>query len=301
MSRRAGVVWLVVIATVWGCSFVIIKQSLTLVSPLLFLTIRFALASLLVAGWLRGLTRTELVGGLALGFFFWVGFVFQTAGLEHTTPSRSAFITGLCTPLVPVVGFLVHRRVPSAVTLLAVLVTGIGMYLLTNPGGLDGGPNRGDLLTLGCAAAFAVQIVAAGHYTRLARPERLLALQLATTGALSLVATPVLETPRFSFTLPLAAAFAFLSVTAAGTFWLQLEAQKVVSPALTAIIFTLESLAAAATSFVVLGEILAPGQWAGGALILGGALLPFLLPSLPKPKSGRFTCDTHLRDDRPSR
>jgi drug/metabolite transporter (DMT)-like permease len=52
-----------------------------------------------------------------------------------------------------------------------------------------------------------------------------------------------------------------------------------VSPAATAIIFTLEGLAAAVTSWVVLGEILTLGQWLGGILILGGAVLPFLVPA----------------------
>jgi drug/metabolite transporter (DMT)-like permease len=52
-----------------------------------------------------------------------------------------------------------------------------------------------------------------------------------------------------------------------------------VSPAATAIIFTLESLAAAFTSWIVLGEVLTPGQWVGGILILAGAVLPFLVPA----------------------
>ena len=279
MTRRQGIAALVFIAIVWGCSFTIIKQTLGLVSPLVFLALRFLLASALVAPWFRGLTQRELVGGIVLGLLFWAGFVFQTVGIQYTTPSRSAFITSLCTPLVPVAFFLVYRRPPTVAVVLAVLVTMLGMYLLTRPGGMSEGLNRGDLLTLVCAALFAFQIVAVGHYAPAARPTRLLALELGLTGVLSLLAAPLFETPRLNPASPLFLALAFLSGTAALTFYLQLGAQKVVSPAATAIIFTLEALAAAVTSRIVLGEILTPAQWLGGLLILGGALLPFLVPA----------------------
>jgi drug/metabolite transporter (DMT)-like permease len=279
MTRRQGVAALVFIAIVWGCSFTIIKQTLALASPLVLLALRFLLASFLVAPWFRGLTRRELVGGGVLGLLFWAGFVFQTFGLQYTTSSRSAFITGLSTPLVPVAYFMVYRRPPSVLIVLAVVITGLGMYLLTRPGGMSEGLNRGDLLTLGCAALFALQIVAVGHFARVARPTRLLAMELGLTGVLSLLAVPAFETPRLTVAPPLLLALAFLSVTAALTFYLQVGAQKVVSPAAAAIIFTLESPAAAVTSWLVLGEVLTPGQWLGGLLILGGAVLPFLTPA----------------------
>jgi len=275
MTRGQGIAALVFIAIVWGCCFTLIKQTLTLVSPLVFLAIRFLLASALVLPWFRGLSRRELVGGLVLGVLFWGGFVFQTVGLQYTTPSRSGFITGLSTPFVPIAYFMVYRRAPGLRTTLAVLVTGVGMYLLTRPGGMSGGINLGDLLTLGCAVLFAFQIVAVGHYAVAVRPERLLAIELGLTGVLSALVAPALETPRLAVVPGALVALAFLSVTAAVTFYLQLGAQKVVSPALTAIIFTLEALAAAVTSWVVLGETLTPGQWLGGMLILGGAVLPF--------------------------
>ncbi len=279
MTRRQGITALVCIAIVWGCSFTIIKQTLGVASPLVLLALRFTLASLIVWPWFRGLTRRELVGGIVLGLLFWAGFVFQTVGLQYTTPSRSAFITGLSTPLVPVAYLMTYRRAPSLALVIALIVTGVGMYLLTRPGGMSEGLNRGDLLTLGCAAVFALQIVAVGHYAHVARPTRLLALELGVTGLLSALAAPMFETPRLTPGLPLVLALAFLSITAAVTFYLQLGAQRVVSPTPTAIIFTLESLAAALASWIVIGEVLTATQWLGGLLILGGAVLPFLAPA----------------------
>lgn len=119
MSRRRAVLALVLVCPVWGISFTAIKQALAYTTPLVLLALRFSLATLVIAGALRGLTRSEAAGGLVLGGLFWAGFVLQTTGLQYTTPSRSAFLTILSTPLVPVLQFVVHRTVPRLPTLLA--------------------------------------------------------------------------------------------------------------------------------------------------------------------------------------
>ncbi len=276
MTRRQAVGALILVCLIWGVSFTVIKETLALVSPLVLMGLKFGLAALLLIGSFRALSRYELLGGLMLGLFFWAGIAFQTFGLDGTTPSRSAFITSLATPLVPMVYFLVYRRGPHLLTLAAVILAGIGMYLLTLPDAAGGGLNRGDLLTAGCAVMFAAQIVAAGHFSRRGEPTRLLAVELATAGALSLLLSPVLETPRVTPTLWFAAALIFLTLTGLWTFYMQLRAQQVLSPSHTALLFLLEPVFAALTSFVVLGERLGPLQWAGAALILAAMALPAL-------------------------
>jgi drug/metabolite transporter (DMT)-like permease len=276
MTRRQAVGWLVLVCVVWGISFTITKQTLSLISPLLFMGIRFGLASLLLLGSFRGTSRYELSGGFLLGVLFWGGFAFQTFGLAQTTPSRSAFITSLSTPLVPIVYFLVHRALPDARTIVAVLLAAVGMYLLTSPDASASGMNRGDLLTLGCAILFAAQIVAVGHFSRQGAALRLLAMELSTTAILSLALAPALEEPRVEFTAWLTASIVFLSLSGLWSFYMQLRAQQVLSPSLTALIFMLEPVFAALTSFLVLGERLAPLQWAGGTLILAAMVLPAL-------------------------
>lgn len=221
MTRRQAVGWLVLVCLVWGVSFTVTKEALTLVSPLILMGFEFGLASLLLIGGLRALSRYELLGGVVLGLFFWGGYAFQTFGLDGTTPSRSAFITSLGTPLVPVVYFLVYRRAPHLLTIAGVVLGGIGMYLLTLPDAEGGGLNRGDLLTLGCAVMFATQIVAAGHFSRRGEPRHLLTAELATAGALSLLFAPVLETPRLTPTPWFAAALIFLTLSGLWSFYMQ--------------------------------------------------------------------------------
>jgi drug/metabolite transporter (DMT)-like permease len=291
MSRRQAVLALVLVCLVWGVSFTVIKQALAYTSPLVLLGARFTLASLVIVGSLRGLTRAEAAGGLLLGVLFWAGFMLQTTGLQWTTPSRSAFLTILSTPLVPVLQYLLHRTVPRGPTLAAIGLAVAGTWLLTSPGGA-GGLNRGDLLTIGCAILFTGQIVAAGHYATRIPIGRLLALELGSCAVLSLITAPLLEQPRLVLSAPLVAMVAFLAFTGLWSFRTQLRAQQVLSPTHTALVFTLEPVFAAITSFLVLGERLGPVQLLGAALILAAVAAP----ALERPEPAVVTRPLHDRD-----
>jgi drug/metabolite transporter (DMT)-like permease len=275
VTHRRALLGLIVVAAVWGVSFSVIKTALRDLSPIVLLAVRFLGAAALAAPAFRGISRRELGPGLLIGLLFWGGFMFQTTGLVSTTPSRSAFITSLAVPLTPVVFLLVYRTRPAALTWIGVVIALAGLYLLTRPDA-GGGINSGDLLTTGCAICFAGQIVAAGHFTRSIAPRHLLAIELAVTGGLSLIAVPLLETPRLHLTLSAIGALVFLITTAVATFWFQFKAQQVVSPGQTALVFSLEPVFAALTSFVLLGERLHGGQWIGAALILCALILPEL-------------------------
>lgn len=272
MTHRRAVLGLILVTLVWGASFTVVKGALADISPMLFVGIRFLLAIVLIAPALRRLTRAELRAGAILGLLFWGGFVFQTLGIQGTTASRSAFITALSTPLVPLVAWLVHRAAPRAAVLAGIALASTGLYFLTDPG--TGGPNRGDVLTIGCAMLFAGHIVAAGMLSRSGAALQLIAVQFAVTCLLSFAAAPLTENPRVRLTAGLALALVFLAVTAVGTFWFQLRAQRTLSAAETAFIFALEPMFATLTSWVALGERLTPTQWGGAALIAASMTLP---------------------------
>ncbi|HXE56861.1 MAG TPA: DMT family transporter [Gemmatimonadales bacterium] len=277
-ERHRAILGLVCVAAVWGASFTAVKAALVHTSPLVLLALRFLAAAALVLPLWRGITRRELLAGAVVGLLFWGGFVFQTSGLAVTTPSRAAFITGLSTPLTPVVALLACRAAPGLPTAAGIAVATLGTWLLVRPEG--GGPlNRGDLLTIGCAVLFAGQIVAAGHYAPRARIERLLVVELTLTGALSLLAAPLLETPRLELRPGLLPLVAFLAISGAGTFYYQLRGQRVVGPSQAALIFLAEPVVAAVTSYLLLGERLTAVQWLGAALILAAMALPELAPA----------------------
>lgn len=268
MTHGRAVGGLVFVTLVWGITFTVVKGALADASPMVLVAARFGLATLLLLPLLPRVTRAELAAGLVLGLLFWGGIAVQTTGLAETTPSRSAFITSLTAPLVPLVGWLVHGERPGIRVLFAIGLATAGLYLLTDPG--TGGPNRGDLLTAAGAGLFAGHIVAIGRLTGRGDAGRLLVVQLGLTALLAAISAPIIGAPRFSPTPALLLALLFLVSTAIGTFWFQIRAQRVLAPAETGLIFTLEPVFASLTSWIVIGETLTLVQWLGGALIVVG-------------------------------
>lgn len=273
------------IALVWGATFVIVKQALDSVSTLLFLALRFSLAALAMAlafrirlGSLR-LGRSELKAGVLTGLFLFAGYALQTFGLRFTTPSKSAFVTGLYVPLVPFAGSLVYRKAPHAAEVLGIVLATLGMGLMTiEPGTLAIG--GGDLLTLGCAIAFAFHILMVGRYSRRTGVEMFSLVQIATVAAIAAAAFGWAEPLRIQWNgaVLLAVTVTALLATALA-FTAQVWAQQHTTPTRTALIFSLEPVFAGLTSAVVVGEILSARAMAGAALIMAGILLVELKPA----------------------
>jgi drug/metabolite transporter (DMT)-like permease len=209
---------------------------------------------------------------LLLGALVAVGFITVTAGLVITTPSRAAFIVAVSSVLAPVIALALLGQRPGWLTAAALALATFGIYLLTAPDG--GGLNRGDLLTLICAACFGGQIVAVTELGRSYDARRLVWFQVAGTAVVAGLATLLLERPHIRWTGEFVAALGYSVAFASTTcFLLQMSAQRHMSSARAALIFCFEPLFAAVTAWLVLGERLTLVQWGGGALILAGMVL----------------------------
>jgi drug/metabolite transporter (DMT)-like permease len=153
---------LVGVTVLWASTFVITKGILREMAPLPFLCVRFAIgATLLLLIYrrrLRRLTRATLRDGVVLGLLNSTGLLLQVFGQAYTTASKSAFVTSLNTPLVPVVGLVLYGTRPTRPKLIAVCLATLGVALLTWPGA-GARWNDGDLLTVGCAILYALTIV----------------------------------------------------------------------------------------------------------------------------------------------
>jgi drug/metabolite transporter (DMT)-like permease len=275
-------------AMIWGSTFVIVKDALTHATPLAFLGVRFTLAGILLFIFLnRGRpSATALARGFLLGIFLFAGYVFQTSGLQYTTPSKSAFITGFAVILVPFVQVTQGFRLRLATVVGATLGL-LGIYLLVLPRGLTA-VNRGDMLTLIGACAFAVHIVLVAVYTRRHPFRQLVSVQILTVGLLALSAWPLGLPFRIHWKLGLVAAIIVTAVFATGVaFSIQNWAQQFAAPAHTALIFALEPVFAALTSRVVLGERLGGRVLLGSAFILAGMVISEIWSgSAPAPVEG---------------
>ena len=283
-SRRRAEFALVGVTFIWGATFVVVKRALQDSSTLLFLALRFTLAAVALAAAFRPLpgrfdkTKPILAGGVLAGVFLFSGYLLQTIGLRYTTPSKSAFITGLCVVMVPVFSALVARQLPDSSVGLGVATATAGMALLTLRG-LSLRMDFGDLLTLGGAAAFSIHIMLLGRLAPKLGFQALALTQIATAAVLGLSTFWWVERPTVRWTPGLIAALVVTGLLAtAVAFSVQSWAQQYTTPTRTALIFAMEPVFAWLTSFVVAGEVLAPRAALGALLILAGILLVELKP-----------------------
>ena len=281
MTFAVGVLTLVGITVVWGTTFVVVKGSLETIPVPLLLALRFSLAAACFA-FVR-FDRRALVPALWLGLLAFAGFATQTLGLSITTASRSAFITGFAVVLTPLVAAIWFRQRVAPRVYLASVVALAGLALLTLRGGGEG-INSGDLWTLLTALAYALYIVYLGQVAGRANVAALAGMQHLPMAALAwLWAAPQLGAlAHVPLTTYLAIAYLALVATALVA-WLQTAAQRVVPAPLAAIIFVLEPVFAALFAWWVVGEMLGPGGWAGGALVIVAMLVAELrLRRLPR-------------------
>ena len=281
------------VVAVWGATFVLVKDALQDVSPLLFNLLRMAIAALVLAvinrRHLRELSRKTLLSGLLIGAFLAAGYQFQTAGLARTTAAKSAFITGLVVVFVPLLSAVPSFRpkgvaAPGMPAFSGAFLAFSGLLLLTTPAGtafsrLFASIGLGDLLTLVCALAFAGHLLSLAHAS-LHLPAGLLAtLQIGVAAILIGLSLPLGGKPEFHLTGRLLLTLAITSLLAtAAAFTIQSYAQQHLAPTSTVLILTLEPVFAWMTSLLVLHENLGRRALLGALLILTGILVIELLP-----------------------
>jgi drug/metabolite transporter (DMT)-like permease len=285
--RRAAELGLVAIAAVWGLTFVMVQDAIRELPTMAFLAYRFLGAALLVTAifW-RPLQRLSAEGwraGLLMGAFLTAGYVFQTVGLEHTSPSNAGFITGLFVVFTPLLGALVLRQRVGRMAWAAAVASAVGLYLLSGTGGqLE---LRGDGLELLCALAFAAHILATGRAASHHHVGALLAVQLGVCGLTCLAVAALagqLELPRGG-TVWSALLVTALVASALG-FFVQTFAQRHAPPERTALILALEPAFAGLFGWLLADDRLSLVAWSGAALILGAIVAVEVAPRLRPPR-----------------
>lgn len=266
---------LLVTALIWGGTFVIVKQTLEIIQPLQVIAYRFTLAFLFLFLIYRrhamGNIKKALVPGVFLGLLLGIAFITQTFGLKYTTPSTSAFITGLNVVMVALFEALFFKRRLPLYLIFGVIAATAGLFILTWSGKLEF--KTGDFLTLLCALFFALHIVATGRMVSAHDPKALTVYQFGTVAVISwLLFVPGLGTikiPGESW-LPLLYLGIFATALA---FFFQTTAQQKTTPTHTAVILSTEPAFAALIAFILGFEAFSLKLLAGGLLILSGMIL----------------------------
>ncbi|WGV19563.1 DMT family transporter [Pseudomonas putida] len=261
---------LVFITMLWGGTFLLVHNVMTVSGPMFFVGLRFAAAALFVgvvsARALPGLTFTELKAGILIGVSIMLGYGLQTMGLQTISSSQSAFITALYVPFVPLLQWLVLGRRPGLMPSLGICLAFTGLMLLAGPEGGSLHFSEGELVTLVSAVAIAGEIILISRYAGQVDVRRVTVVQLATASLLAfLMIVPTQERlPDFSWLL-LASAVglgAMSAVIQVAMNW----AQKSVSPTRATLIYAGEPVWAG-----IVGRI--AGERLPGVALLGGLLI----------------------------
>ena len=258
-------------ALLFGATFVVVKEAIASLPPLSFVGWRFLIsaAALLLLAWPRG--KRIWRDGILAGSFLFAGFALQTWGLSLTSASNSGLITGLYVVFTPLLAGAVTRRSPNRWTVFGTATAFVGLALLTVEDGFH--LQRGDLMTVGCAIAFAVHIVVLSHVAYRHPVIPFTAVQLLFTAVAALGASAVFEGLPIPTVDDLPALLITGLAVSGAAFLLQVWSQTVIGPSRTAIVLVLEPVFAVVFAAWLLDERLSTRGWVGSALILGAIFL----------------------------
>lgn len=249
---------LLLVAVIWGGGFIAVKDSLNVITPFYQMAIRFGLSTVLMYivfySRVKKINKTQLKNGTIIGVFLFLGFAFQTVGINYTSAGKSAFLTAVYVVLVPFLQWLLLKKKPDNYSLVGAIICLLGISFLTLQGGFSIG--YGDTLTLICAFAFAGQIIAIGKYVEADDPLILTIVQLGVAAILSFIVAIFFEPLPVNMTLRAVGSIIYLAVFSTTlAFLIQNIAQKYTSSTHAAIILSLESFFGAIFSIIFFKEI----------------------------------------------
>ena len=269
---------LILITMFWGGTFLAVQYAVTMSDLFFFVGLRFATAAIAVAlislKTLRGLTLRELKAGVAIGVAIAMGYSLQTWGLQSISSSKSAFITAMYVPLVPLLQWLCLGRMPGLMSCIGIVLAFIGLILLAGPENnllaLALGP--GEIITLVGAVAIAAEIILISAWAGKVDVKRVTVVQLATASLVAFAtmvpageSVPPMSTGLIVVALGLGIFSDIIQVTMN---W----AQRSVSPTRATVIYTGEPVWAGIFGRLA-GERLPLLALVGAAFIIAGVLV----------------------------
>ncbi|WP_034552572.1 DMT family transporter [Carnobacterium funditum] len=276
MKQNFGRLGLLLVTVIWGAGYVVSDVALNVLNPYQLMTGRFLLAFIailiLFSNKIKNITKKAATRGSILGVILYLAFLFQTVGLNYTTPSKNAFLTAVNVVLVPFIGLVLYKNKIALRAYLGAFLSIIGIGLLS----LDGfnGFNLGDFLTLIGAVFFSFQIILTSRFVR---TENIFSIMIVQMGVAALCGIVVMffrgdPIPDFTLMGTLSVAYLGFFCTMFG-FMLQTAAQRFTADTETAVILSMESLWGMLFSIILLHELVTVQTGIGAALILIGVLV----------------------------
>ena len=288
MTRTQANLVLLLAGAMWGMGFVAQSTAMQAIGPLLFIGLRFVVATFAMLPFAvregrraaRPVQRSEWLAFAMIGLLLFAGMAAQQIGLLTTSVTNSGFLTGLYVVMVPFIAVILFRQWPHPLVWPAALAALLGIWLLS--GGSIGAFKVGDWLTILCALIWALQVVYIGrHAVASGRPVTLAVTQFAVCGALALFFALFMEPIGWQAIRTAIPEILYAGVIAGGAaFTLQAVGQRYTTAPQAAIFLSTEAVFAALFGAIFLGERLPLEALAGCGLIFAAILLVEAGPAL---------------------
>lgn len=293
MKKLKGVLFLLIAALFWGVAFVAQDVGAETIQPFTFTATRYFMGGttlLLLALMKDGIRNKKygkpllskeekkknlsvlLLGGVVCGAVLTAATNLQQIGLTYTTAGKSGFITACYIVLVPVIGLFFKKKCPYFVWI-AVGLTLVGLYFLCLADGFDGF-NKGDLITLGCSASFAVHILCISHFVAKTDGIKLTCVQSFVCCAISAIPMFIFEKPDVNALLQAWLPLLYTGIFSAGlAYMFQTLGQKELSPTLSSIVMSSESVISVIAAWLILQQALTVKEIIGCVIIFAAIIL----------------------------
>ena len=288
-----GIIALLVATLIWGSTFVAQSVGLDLIEPFTFqvgrtvLAVPFMVILLLILNpkdFLSSWKNPKLwKAGIPCGVALFAASGLQQMGMVHTDAGKSGFLTAMYIILVPLLGIFMKRK-PSKTIYISVVLAVAGLYLLSCVGVTT--INRGDLMLLGCALAFAFQILFVEIFGKGLNGVQLNCAQCIVNGVLSAIVMLLFEEPNMEAITACWLPLMYAGVLSMGVaFTLQIVGQKYLDSAPASIIMSLESVFAVLAGWLILGETMTTAETIGCVLMFAAVILSQIPESIIKKKT----------------
>ena len=279
-----GSMSLLLATLIWGSAFIAQSVGMELIGPFTFQTIRCGLAVVFLVPlslvfdkgnltqWRKKWLNPRLwKGGILCGCALFVAASLQQVGLVYTDAGKAGFITAMYIVLVPVLGLFLKRKPPKS-AVFSVILAVAGLYLLSCLGVTK--INTGDLLLMGCALAYAVQITCVDRVAGGLDGLRLNCVQALVVTVLSVPFITLTETVDIGNILECWLPLCYAGVLSMGVaYTLQIVGQKHLEPTTASLIMSLESVIAALCGWLILKETMTATELLGCGLVFAAVII----------------------------
>ena len=285
-NKFKGAVSLFAATLIWGTAFVAQSVGMERIGPFTFQAIRCGLAVLFLVplSFLleipRGGPRATLArwgnkklwkAGMICGGALFVAASLQQVGLVYTDAGKAGFLTAMYIVLVPILGLFLGRKVTKS-AVFSIVMAVIGLYLLSCLG--VSRVNIGDLLLMGCALGYAVQILCVDCFAMDVDGLRLNCIQALVASVLSVPFMVLTEEINLAAILSCTLPLLYAGVMSMGVaYTLQIVGQQHMEPTGASLIMSLESVIAVLSGWLILNETMTGPEILGCCLVFAAVIL----------------------------